>query len=412
MFENVIRKVMQRRLGLTDEQWENFLTNKYAEKERLRSIKNNARQERFKNKTTERIAKKKIRDDKKIKLRESKNNFYNQKQEIDAHNHGFGWRSFFTHWLLLGIIFILASICINFCCVNCIDLNSASIWTKFLSFLGKIAEGLASSIGIALVVGCVFDFSKNSEAFTNFVSNIIKRIMVTKEFLREIKTEEKRNVLELLIAPTDAQIEQCSSINLYYKKSIDAFFNLCNKPFKTNLTINVVAKFEDDRIVCEGNVASRRYKTNGDFKSIITTFDNPDSEQSNSYILLPNGMKHNLADESITIDNNERNIGRKYTIDVPEKMNDCPYITIVKDFKERGTEEYMVFNWSSLTPCDGICFELNCVDGLEIIEYKIFDDPNLYEVNVNDLKNNIKIVSNSWLNEYTGFTLLIKKSTS
>lgn len=75
----------------------------------------------------------------------------------------------------------------------------------------------------------MFDFSKNSEAFTIFVSNILRNIVISKEFLNIMSENEKKNSLELILKPTNLQIEQCSSIDLYYKKSIDTFMDLYKK---------------------------------------------------------------------------------------------------------------------------------------------------------------------------------------
>ncbi len=94
---------------------------------------------------------------------------------------------------------------------------------------------------------------------------------------------------------------------------------------------------------------------------------------------------------------------------VADNLKEYLYITLCKDIKEIGYNHWIVFNWSSLTPCDGISFELQCMDGLIIKEYKVFDNPKLYKINPNDNKDKIDIISTSWLNEYTGFTITISK---
>ncbi len=58
-----------------------------------------------------------------------------------------------------------------------------------------------------------------------------------------------------MVTPTNSQLEQCSPINHYYKKSIDSFIELYNRPFKTNLTIHLIARIENNVVVCEGNVS-------------------------------------------------------------------------------------------------------------------------------------------------------------
>lgn len=311
------------------------------------------------------------------------------------------FKLFFGKFFLIGLAIILIS-----CVIDAYDSSS--------HFIITILTNVLSTIGIALMVGAVFDFSKNSEDFTIFISNILKKIIVTKEFLGEMENEEKKNILEMLITPSNSQIEQYSSINSYYKKSIESFSNLYNQPFKTNVTIQIVAKIKNNKVICEGHVSHRRYKINGKYQPIETTFEKTDSKILNTYVLTPDGVRHNLV-ENDDIDVKEskdlkiEKIGKRYITYIPDKFNGCPYITLCKEIEEIGYDHWTVFNWSSLTPCDGICFELRCLDNLIIKEYKVFDNPKLYEININDDKDTINILSSSWLNEYTGFTLTISK---
>lgn len=309
-------------------------------------------------------------------------------------------KNFFSRYLLYGIICILISAIIDSYFNDCL--------------LKSIITNTLSTFGIALAMGSIFDFSINSDSFTSFVSGILKKIIITKDFLAELKQEEKKNVLELLITPTDKQIEECSSIDTYYKKSIDSFVNLYSQQFKTNLNIYVTAKMENGVVVCVGSVTHRRYKINGRYQPIETNFEKTDSKMSNTYILLPNGDRVDLKEnEDIEVKNQAElkceKIGKKYMTIIPETYNIYDYITLYKEIKEVGYDHWNVFNWSSLTPCDGITFELQCLDGLIVKEYKVFDNPKLYEITVNQEKDRITILSSGWLNEYTGFTILISK---
>ena len=113
------------------------------------------------------------------------------------------FKMFFGKIFLWGIVAILVS------CI--ISLKFDDI------FWVKIFADLISTVGVALMIGSIFDFSRNTEEFTSFVSGILKKIIVTKEFLGELENDKKKGVLELLVTPTNSQIEQYSSINQYYK---------------------------------------------------------------------------------------------------------------------------------------------------------------------------------------------------
>lgn len=312
------------------------------------------------------------------------------------------FKKFFSQYILYGVIVILIASLIQNYFKDC--------------FLKNVITNALSTFGIALALGSIFDFSINTNEFTSFVSGILKKIIITKDFLGELKNEEKKNVLELLITPTDKQIEECSSIDTYYKKSIDSFVNLYNQQFKTNLTIHVTAKIENNKVICAGSVSHRRYKINGRYQPIETSFEKNDSEMINSYILLPNGTRVDLKEnEDIEVKNQselkQEKIGKKYMTIIPDEYNDYDYITLYKEIKEVGYDHWIVFNWSSLTPCDGISFELQCMDDLIVKEYKVFDNPKLYEITVSKGKDKINILSSGWLNEYTGFTMTISKAS-
>lgn len=310
-------------------------------------------------------------------------------------------KKFFSQYILLGIIVILLANIINNYFIDC--------------FWKNVIVNSLSTVGIALTIGSIFDFSKNTNEFTSFISNILKKIIITKDFLGELTNEEKKNVLELLIVPTDSQIEECSSIETFYKKSIENFVDLYNREFKTNLNIHVTAYVENGIVVCRGNISHRRYKINERYHPIETNFEKTDSEMTNSYILLPSGERIDLKEnEDIDVKGESElkheKLGKKYLTNIPEQINNFPYITLYKEIKEVGYDHWTVLNWSSLTPCDGISFELQCMDGLIVKEYKVFDNPKLYEITTNSKKDKINILSSGWLNEYTGFTILISKN--
>ena len=77
------------------------------------------------------------------------------------------FKLFFTRYTIWGVVIILVSIIIDLC-------NSDNI------FLLNILKNGLSTFGCALLVGAILDFSKNSEAFTIFVSNILRNIGISK----------------------------------------------------------------------------------------------------------------------------------------------------------------------------------------------------------------------------------------
>lgn len=308
---------------------------------------------------------------------------------------------FFTKYTVWGFVIILLAVIIDL-------LNKNSYFTL------DILQNVLSSIGIAILVGAIFDFSKNSEAFTSFVSNILRNIVVSKDFLNVMSEEEKKNSLELILKPTNLQIEQCSSIDMYYKKAINTFMDLYTTPFKTDLIINIYIKKENGRLIAIGDMTHKIYKVNGEFQPIITTFEKEECKIIKSYIILPSGEKKELKNDSIEEKNNkieiqEENgeIARKYKTIIPAEYCNNSFLTVCREIYEQGNDHWINFHWLTLTVCDGIYFKLRCEDGITIKDYLVFDNKMCYDIEMSKSKDTITIISTNWLNSYSGFSLTI-----
>ncbi len=300
---------------------------------------------------------------------------------------------FFNKYSVLGILLILCSIILE------------QQWTENI-YVG-ILVNLLSTVGIALMVGAVFDFSKNSQAFTDFVSNILKEIIINRSFFNDLDDASKKQALEMILRPSEYQIEQYSDLNDYFQKKIDDSMKMFHTNFKTNVVLSTDVKKEYNKVVAYTTLTYRIYKVENEYKPIITTFERDDSSVGSTKILFPGGCEDveedDVRDAGVTID--DRPV--YYEFRIPERLYKYPYLTIKKDVIERGYDHWINVNWTTLTPCDGINFTLKCYDGINIKEYLIFDDNDLYDVEVNSSKDSLSIVSSSWLDKSTGFTITV-----
>lgn len=220
--------------------------------------------------------------------------------------------------------------------------------------------------------------------------------------------EEKKNSLELILRPTNLQTEQCSSIDLYYKKSIEKFMHLYDELFKTDLVINVRIVKQNGRIVAKGDLTHKIFKVNGKFRPIKTTFEHKDCCIDNSYIIFPDGSKAELSNvNEINNDEKHSNIvdAKEYETEIPEEYQDNPFLTVCREFTEMGNDHWINFHWLSLTICDGIYFKMICEDKITIKDYLVFDNKMCYDINKKEDGSEIKIISTNWLDCYTGFTI-------
>ncbi len=80
----------------------------------------------------------------------------------------------------------------------------------------KAFVSVLQTVGIAFMLGTIFDFSKNSEGFIEFISKILADIVIGKSFLSQLEDDGKKDALSLILRPTTKQIIQYSRIEDYF----------------------------------------------------------------------------------------------------------------------------------------------------------------------------------------------------
>lgn len=304
------------------------------------------------------------------------------------------FRRFFNKFFVIGFITILISIIIDLSINDCI--------------MKMIIVNLSNTIGIALLIGSIFDFSKNSNDFMDFVSSILKDIIVSKNFLKGLEDKEKKKALEMVLTPSGNQLEQCSDIQMYFQRKIDDTMEIFHTNFKTNLVVNAEIRKLDGIVQTFVTLTYRVYKIEDKYFPLITTFEKEDCNVEKSYIISPEGVKE-ISEKDITpTDEDISPINVKtYSYEIPEELYKYPYLTIKKTVIEKGYNHWTNFHWNTLTPADGITFTLKCYDELHIKEYFIFDSEEFYNVTENDDETSIDIISTLWLDKHSGFVFTI-----
>lgn len=304
------------------------------------------------------------------------------------------FRRFFNKFFVIGFITILISIIIDLSINDCI--------------IKMIIVNLSNTIGIALLIGSIFDFSKNSNDFMDFVSSILKDIIVSKNFLKGLKDKEKKKALEMVLTPSGNQLEQCSDIQMYFQRKIDETMEIFHTNFKTNLVVNAEVRKLDGIVQTFITLTYRVYKIEDKYFPLITTFEKEDCNVEKSYIISPEGVKE-ISEKDITFtdeDISPINV-KTYSYEIPEELYKYPYLTIKKTVIEKGYNHWTNFHWNTLTPTDGITFTLKCYDELHIKEYFIFDSEEFYNVTEAEDKTSIDIISTLWLDKHSGFVFTV-----
>ncbi len=315
-------------------------------------------------------------------------------------------RNFFSKYFWIGTIIICSS-----CILNLLVPFQANWlgerWLAFWNYCAEVLIAVLQTVGIAFMLGAIFDFAKNSEGFLEFTSKILQSIMVEKTFLAKLEKSEKEEVLSRILQPTETQVVQYSRIDDYFKQKISEAMKMWDTNFKTNMVLTMEARRDKNgHVVTVGKVTHRMYKVKDRYEDIPLIFERSGSIVSGTRLLYPGGICEIQDGDP----HPKRQAGMEcmeYVFEVPKELYKYPYLTIEREVFEVGYDHWTNFHWTSLTPYDGLIFTLRCLDGLTIKEHIIFDKKSLYDVTISQDRTEMRIVSTDWLEANTGFSVTI-----
>ncbi len=369
-------------------------------KEEKRKTKAEAKYEKRKNKLTEKINNKQQNNNHKLAKMQLKEVLKKEQDQISNKHLHLRWYNFFTKWFFIGLFLVFAGLCISLLAQNVIELLKPCL---------DVLAGLFSSVGVALFVGCIFDFSKNSEEFVAFISKLLSDIIVSKTFLSSLGAADKREAMKLILQPSNRQVEQYSNINEFFKKKIEDNMKMFDTNFKTNLIINVEAKRDSNNVVyCESSLSYHVYKVREEFEPIKLVLEKHKSEVPEVIIISDEGEtiidKKNIKIESENTGGIEQTV---CTFNIPEKLQKKDHLMMKYKVYEPGHDHWINYCWTSLTPHEGVMCHVKCFDDLIIKDYMIFDNKSYYHVDIAKDRGNIEITSSQWLESDVGFFITI-----
>lgn len=315
-----------------------------------------------------------------------------------VHSRHRRWFSFFTKWFFIGLVLIAASVSLT------LILQPQAKAERGISIL----SGVLSTVGIALMVGAVFDFSKNSEAFVKFITNILSDIIMSKTFLTTLSDQDKETALMLILTPTNKQLEQYSNINAFFKKRIGELTTMFDINFKTNVILDILAYRDPETgsIWCKTVLTQTIYKIQDNFQPVEVIFEKPGSKSTDVYILPPTGKSVPVEGTQTSVSQGGINCD-KYVYEIPKELEQYDHLTIKRTMLEPGQDHWINYYWQSLTPYEGIVCTINCADGLTVKDYMIFDNKAYYRVDLSKDQKRLSITSSQWLDTDTGFVATI-----
>lgn len=146
-------------------------------------------------------------------------------------------RKFFSKWFYISIILLLAGLIAS-------DVPSDPINHPFLSYLLHLCASLLKDTGVAIFVANIFTFVIGTEEFFSYIREKLVRIIVSKDFVTTLGADERKELLKMVLKPTNELSVIYSRISDYFNRYIDNSMQLFHGAYRSNLVISATAKYD------------------------------------------------------------------------------------------------------------------------------------------------------------------------
>jgi len=321
------------------------------------------------------------------------------------------FRSFFARYSVFGISLLVIAYLLRF--EVCPLLTK---WPK-LAFICDLAHFLCGTTGVALIVASVFSFSIESASFLGYMKRILVKIVVSKDFLRNLTLANKKEALELILKPSEDQIKLYSNVEEYFHEYIEKSMHLFEHNFKSKGVINLFATYSDDdpTLRIEETVSHTVYRTETQFNNLEFGFEDERSNVLGGEITPPNKphIVLNANDFKKSIKREESGfVWTEYKYDIPDDLHYHPYLAFQLRLIEYGHDHWQIFTLKTIGFFDGLATYLRCDRDLIVKDYMIYDLERNYSIRLSEDRKMLHINCSQWVEPGRGFSILVAKNSA
>ncbi|MGS0737992.1 hypothetical protein ACVBEG_15910 [Pseudomonas sp. GG8] len=313
------------------------------------------------------------------------------------------FKRFFVNYMWLGVVILLVSIIFDL-------YYPESTRGKPLSIAIKLLDG----IGVSVIIASVFTFASGSSEFTDKIKNLLKDIVIKRDFLSNIDPESKKEALKALIQPSFSEKNKYPNIGDYYGFSIEKTLEIKEKSVRSNYSINARAYFcrAKSAIAIEGIYTYRLYPSATGFNDIVLGFEDKQSFCTSVSVCTPKGERKVVENPALSEFSEGGDISYRSTIPVQEFAVGQNHVDVELKLTEYGQDHWKLIQFKALQPTDGFRFYIYCDGNIKIQEHSIFVVGAKYQLDVSENKNSLSFSCNQWVNEGTGLCVLVSISTA
>lgn len=258
------------------------------------------------------------------------------------------FRAFFINYFWVGVTILTIAIILD---LN-YPTNQGKIFTVFIK--------LIDAVGISIIIASIFTFASGTSEFIEKIKDLLKDIVIRRDFLSNIDMDSKKEALKSLIQPSISEKNKYPNIGDYYGYFIDKTLEIQGRSVRSNYAINARAYYCQNKkiIAVEGVYTYRLYPSSKGFNDIVVGFEDEDSFCASVTISDPSGERKVFEKPELTRHDEGGDISYRATLPIQEFALDKNHIDVELKLTEFGKDHWKLIQFKALQPTDGFRFDV------------------------------------------------------
>ena len=305
----------------------------------------------------------------------------------------------FSSYFWLGVVLVLVATVLH------LQFPSA----HFLVTTGVV---FLQTIGVAILVAAIFTFTSGTSDFIDSITDLLRRIVIDREFLGNIDSESKRNALAGLIKPSEAERQLYADIGRYYDVFINHTMDITKRCVRSDYAVAArVYKDADGMVAAEQSVSYRLHPTVSGYTDIEIRLDEKDLGSLFQWFRVSDPQGRVICNRLPDPVEVMRRGNKTYSCVIPLKDigEGSDHLKVQFCVIERGHDHWTHLCFEAREPTDGFTYFVHCEDDLHVCAVASFVHSADFKV-YRDGTQRIEITCNEWFNEGTGLAMVISNN--
>ena len=268
------------------------------------------------------------------------------------------------------------------------------------------------TIGVAIMVASIFSYISGTSDFLEKITELLKSIVIDRNFLSNIDTDSKRTALESLIKPSEAEKQLYSAIDRYYDVFINHTLDITSKCVRSDYMLEARAYRDEEETVCvEQRISYRLHPTVKGYKDVTMRLDDKTLGSEYKWVRISD-PKGNILLEKLPEPKEIEfggNLSAICTLPLKELGKNSDHLKVQWCIVEKGHDHWIHLCFQALVPTDGFTYHVKCEDDLHVCAINHFIHGASFKIYKATSKE-LELSCQEWFNEGTGLALVISNN--